>query len=88
MRLRLVTRAMLIGGANGTNGTNGANVTNVTIDGVDEDCEEWRANVRCASGKGAVKGSSESKEVIRFIAPQRMKAPKKIAKNQENVNNY
>ena len=42
----------------------------------------------CGSGKGAVKGLSESKEVIPFIALQRMNAPKKIAKCQENVSNY
>ena len=73
-----MTKAMMIGDID----------ADMTIASDDEHCDENRANVMCASGKGAAKGSSKSKEVIRFIALQRMNALKKIAKRQENVNNY
>ena len=46
-----------------------------------KDDDDEKLERACAnSGKGAVKGGASQKRVIRFIATQRMKAPKKIAK--------
>ena len=49
-----------------------------------KDDDDEKPERACAnSGKGAVKGGASQKRVIRFIATQRMKAPKKIAKIQK-----
>ena len=49
-----------------------------------KDDDDEKLERACAnSGKGAVKGGASQKRVIRFIATQRMKAPKKIAKIQK-----
>ena len=53
-----------------------------------KDDDDEKLERACAnSGKGAVKGGASQKRVIRFIATQRMKAPKKIAKIQKIIQN-